>query len=448
MARSAKASRGKRKKLNKSATPAAQPARPFKKQITVGLAALTLLALVGSIVVSSIGGRGGGYDLNNLANDQADVVLAKHAYRTDGPRKLDELLELNADDLEDLDIALINLICAAGLPGGDGIDIDGTLATLDAWAAHVEQETEWHLYKFHQNPDEWGTEARWRMAMLITVLQRDCGVRYNPERIRDVDFTKSKDLYIHGMVEPGMKPIRWEDNQQAAENQLNKTNGGTCTSMPVLYTAIARRLGYPVVLASTKGHRFCRWDGKASGGHENPAYRDYFNIEGTNRGINIYDDEYYLAWPYRVTPQEVQANAFLKSNTNKKDLASFMATRADCLMALNRLQDAADTYQVAADLHPECRFYQQFVHHTYRQMVPPEARQPGMAGIMPRAGERRGRVDPVEQINRLNAENRRRMDAWTRQHEQYNQQSNQQQGFTDPWPAQNNNPQQPSHQGF
>ncbi len=35
-------------------------------------------------------------------------------------------------------------------------------------------------------------------------------------------------------------------------------NGGTCVSMPVLYTAVARRLGYPVKLVLAKGHAFCR----------------------------------------------------------------------------------------------------------------------------------------------------------------------------------------------
>jgi hypothetical protein len=64
------------------------------------------------------------------------------------------------------------------------------------------------------------------MLMLITVLQQDFNVHYNPERIRSVDFKNPEDLSIHGM--------------------LASNNGGTCVSMPVLYAAVARRLGYPV----------------------------------------------------------------------------------------------------------------------------------------------------------------------------------------------------------
>ena len=59
--------------------------------------------------------------------------------------------------------------------------------------------------------------------MLVTVLQQDLGVHYNPQRAREVDFRNSKDLFIHGLV--------------------GNPNGGTCVSIPALYTTIARRLG-------------------------------------------------------------------------------------------------------------------------------------------------------------------------------------------------------------
>ena len=36
--------------------------------------------------------------------------------------------------------------------------------------------------------------------MLVTVLQQDFGVHYTPARIREVDFRKPDDLFIHGLV--------------------------------------------------------------------------------------------------------------------------------------------------------------------------------------------------------------------------------------------------------
>ena len=44
---------------------------------------------------------------------------------------------------------------------------------------------------------------------------RNC---YNKQRVRDVDFKNSRDLFLHGMV--------------------GGASGGTCVSMPVLYVAV------------------------------------------------------------------------------------------------------------------------------------------------------------------------------------------------------------------
>jgi len=68
---------------------------------------------------------------------------------------------------------------------------------------------------------------------------------YNKQRVRDVDFKNSRDLFLHGMV--------------------GSDNGGTCVSMPVLYVAVGRRLGYPMRLVLAKAHVFARWDDAARG---------------------------------------------------------------------------------------------------------------------------------------------------------------------------------------
>ena len=67
--------------------------------------------------------------------------------------------------------------------------------------------------------------------------------------------------------------------------------------MPVLYVAVGRRLGYPLKLATTKGHLFARWDGLD---HSYPAWRERFNIEGTH-GFSSYPDDYYKTWPFKLT---------------------------------------------------------------------------------------------------------------------------------------------------
>jgi hypothetical protein len=39
---------------------------------------------------------------------------------------------------------------------------------------------------------------------------------------------------------------------------------GTCSSLPVLYVAVGRQLGYPLKLVTAKGHLFVRWEGAES----------------------------------------------------------------------------------------------------------------------------------------------------------------------------------------
>ena len=116
-------------------------------------------------------------------------------------QSLDELLAMSHKQLADVDIAEMNLLCATSLPGAEDLDIDHCLITLDRWAARVKSETDRHLYRFQQSPTDYNnSEGYFRMLTLITVLQQDFGVRYNVDRIRDIDFRRSQDLFIHGMT--------------------------------------------------------------------------------------------------------------------------------------------------------------------------------------------------------------------------------------------------------
>jgi len=253
------------------------------------------------------------------------------------PASLQELLALSPEQLEKVDIARMNLLCAQGLPGAEKLDadrIDQCLATLDRWAERVRSETQRYLHKFRQNPAEYrNSEGYFHMLMLVTVLQQDLGVRYNAKRIREVDFANAKDLFIHGMIDDD--------------------NGGTCVSMPVLYTAIARRLGYPVRLVTTKAHLFCRWD----------APDDRVNIEGSSRGMLSFDDDYYKTWPHKITGHQVQANHYLASLTPADQLAQFLAARGHCLSDIGRADEARSAYAHAARLDPKSQILAMWAKH-------------------------------------------------------------------------------------
>jgi len=248
------------------------------------------------------------------------------------PRTLAELLVLEPAALERVDIARMNLLCAEGLPGAENLNIDASLATLGQWADHAKREIDRHLYRFQAKPVEYDrSEGYFRMLMMSVVVHEDFDVRYNPERISspadvrvdDHFFADSRDVLLHGLV--------------------NGRRMGTCSSMPVLYVALARRLGYPVKLVATKGHLFMRW--------ESPS--DRFDMEATGKGMNRYGDEYYRQWPFPVSDQEIQANGYLKSMTPTEELSVFLSIRGFCLMEAGRVLEAVAAFEAALRFAPD-----------------------------------------------------------------------------------------------
>ncbi len=244
----------------------------------------------------------------------------------------DELSAMPTDELETQDIAILNLRAATSLPGSQQIDIADYLKTLDNWARQVERETLRNYYHYTKAPEKYeNSDAFFRMLMLVTVLQQDFGVRYNPDRIRDIDFRDSNDLFIHGMIG-------------------NKA-GGTCVSMPALYVAVGRRLGYPLFLVNAKQHIFCRWESST----------ETLNIEATSRGLVTRNDNFYMTWPKPIDPTEVESGQFLKSLTTAESFAAFLAARGHCLEDNGRASEAIASYSMAVRMAPHQRQYRKFL---------------------------------------------------------------------------------------
>lgn len=228
------------------------------------------------------------------------------------------------DELIKPDIALMNLACAAGLPFSERMNVTEHLRTLDNWTKHVQAEIDRNA---HRQKREGLPGSQWAAGMMVTVLQQDCGVRYNRHRIYNPDFTDSRDQFIHGMM---------------------VGDGGTCASMPVLYVAIGRRLGFPMKLASAKAHLFARWD----------APDERFNLEGTGMGFGIKSDEYYLTFPMPIHPHE--RGHYLNSFSPREELATFLAARGHCLHDNQRFREAAEAYRAAHELAPRAPRYENF----------------------------------------------------------------------------------------
>ena len=236
-------------------------------------------------------------------------------------------------------MARVNLLCAEGLPGAEGLDIGRALVTLDGWTDRVRAETLSNLHRFRDDPARFhGNEGEYRFKMLVTVLQQDLGVAYNPARADPAEpaasfYADCRDVFLHGLTAP--------------ERHL-----GTCASLPVLYAAVARRLGYPVRLVAARSHLFNRWEPAPGSGQST------FNLEGTNRGAGtIHPDAYYQAWPKPISPEQREAEGYLTSLTATGELATFLDTRGDCLRAVGRWAEAAQAYGHAARLMPKSQVF-------------------------------------------------------------------------------------------
>jgi tetratricopeptide (TPR) repeat protein len=265
------------------------------------------------------------------------------------PKSLAELLSLPPEQLDRVDIALTNLLCSEGLPGSEGLDAPAVLATLDKWAEAVALETARSWPQFLRDPGDYeNSEGYFKALVLVTVLERDLGVRYNLERADQPDFRNSKDQFIHGMV--------------------NDANGGTCVSMPVLDLAVGRRLGYPLKLALAREHVFWRWDD----GRSPPM-----NFNNAGRGLTSDPDEFYRSWPRPIGDEDLKHREFLVSLTPAEELAVFLAARGHCLMANRRYKEALVAYRAAADRHPSATAYRLFIAEANAALNPPILVQPG-----------------------------------------------------------------------
>jgi hypothetical protein len=308
---------------------------------------------------------------------------------------LGHLLEMSPAQLADVDIAEMNLLCAKDLPGSENLDAQKELQIVDYWTDRVDLETRRNRHRFKEHPEEYeNSEIYYSMGMIVTVLEQDLGVRYNPaltdsENLPDAAFlSDTSNVFLTGLL--GDKKV------------------GTCVSMPVLYVAIGRRLGYPVSLVNAHDHLFVRW--------QKPGEDTYRNLEATSQGIVFKTDEEYRAWR-KIPEQEIKSGVSLRSLTPEQTLAIFMETRAGALRFHKRLAEAVVAYAEAARLWPENRIAKTYLADTIVEVAPWE--------FTPVVKTQR----PLSQKERIDQENRRLLKE---QHPEMNWDLVEQKNHTDP----------------
>lgn len=254
------------------------------------------------------------------------------AQQTTALQLVDSLL-VQPDLADNTDIALLNLVVTPGLPPSDRARIIGeSLNTLDEWAKAIAAETYRNRHHYQKNPKEFGNEAGWKMAMMCSVLGKDFKVRYDPSLTsadrqntsNDKFFANPDSIFLTGC--------------------LGDSRIGTCASLPVLYVALGRRMGYPMHLVAAKGHLFARGDdGKGT----------RVNLEASNSGgYSSYPDSHYRTWPHPLSRLEEERGGYLINLTALQCLAIFLTSRTACLESKGQRADAIATASAAFRLAP------------------------------------------------------------------------------------------------
>ncbi len=242
-------------------------------------------------------------------------------------------LVLESDEqLAARDVAEIHLACATDLPDAGKIDVDRCRDRLDYYARRVRSFTEAHMYQFYcKRRDYNNSEGYFRILCMITVLQRDLGVRYNPAKIPDEVPLETADRFIHGVLFGA---------------------GGSCGSLAVVYTAVGRRLGYPLKLVHARrgpyGHLFPRWDDPQG---------ERFNIEATNQGFGRHTDDHYRTGRFKVDVKTERQACLLQSMTPREELANFLGDRGCCWRDLGMYRLAAESFAWGGAVAPRNKAY-------------------------------------------------------------------------------------------
>jgi hypothetical protein len=249
---------------------------------------------------------------------------------------LSELLRLSSTQIDECDIARMNLLCAEQLTGAQSLNVDACLVTLERWVSAVHRFCGDSRAEYERNPAEYNHHEGFFCFLSMTTLLKHphgLGVRYQPTAVGNFDFSDSRDDLLHGLLTRRL---------------------GTCTSLPVLFVAMGRRLGWPMHLAIAKQHVFCQWVNE-DGSH--------VNLEGScPGGGTMFPDDHYHAWPAVLTRDDLASGRYLRRLTAAESLALFLETRGHCLVDNKRFAEARDAYRQAHRFAPQWSDYD---NHTY-----------------------------------------------------------------------------------
>jgi hypothetical protein len=263
-------------------------------------------------------------------------------------RAFDQLIDMSDEQLAQEDIGLVNLLCAVGLPSADPLNIPFHLAQLDRIAEYTRQElvNGYPRYIANPNPAK-GSEAVYKLWAVMHAVRVKVGIEAKYKRVTAEEI-KAREFTDTSMTPTG-GPYKNRVNSQVGfiHGLLSPRCLGCCASNPVLFAAVARRLGFPVKLVLTVQHVFNRWVDDS----------EQFNMDGSMGRIGGDADHHYInRWrPWRNW--ELKSTALHRPLTPREELAAFLFTRSACESANLRFESALNSCKIAARLQPDQQVY-------------------------------------------------------------------------------------------
>lgn len=146
-----------------------------------------------------------------------------------------------------------------------------------------------------------------------------------------------------------MLGIHYDPSPKAHDNQENyflprilDTREGICVNMPMLYMAIAHRLGYPIYMVAAPEHFFLKYVG------DGLAYK---NIEAT-KGGEYASDSHYI-YNLNISKKGIESGAYLHPLNNKEFVA--MLLMQNSLVLAKRMETDKSIFYLkkAIELNPK-----------------------------------------------------------------------------------------------
>ena len=266
-----------------------------------------------------------------------------------------DLVEMSEHDLDRVDIARMNLICALAAFQRKGPELEECLKQVDAWADRVKSSEERYRKTFERNPARYDNSyAKFRAVNLVLTIKEDFRCRYQ------------RTLIDSGAMNEIHSPRFFLNPDDVFITGLLRHRRGTCASYPVLIAALGRRLGYPIYLKMNYGHLFCHWDDG----------REQFNIDTNGDGVDTPPDEYYFSNPIyglngRSKVQLANDRVMVKLN-NWDVLGVFLETAGCSLEAQGALPGAQGHYRAALKYRPNCQNLQRLAARRIRIVPLPD----------------------------------------------------------------------------